>query len=198
MPWGMAEEAGFAAGWLAAHGIDGASALSDHLTQRRGADWSAGRPVLVGAHWQATGGLDLCPIYFGATLSDYAHLMIGQGGQRITTDAVHCPILLIPFLDAIAARTDLTLLIGWTDGQMQIGGAIDALRAAAAVLAPIKARPLSILCLAATGVEPIPLQTPPLVPAGTIAALDAFALRTTVPATATSRRGAGAVSGDHD
>lgn len=198
LTWGMAEEAGFAAGWLAAHGIDGASVLLEHLTRRTEIAGSARHPDLVRAHWQATGGLDLCPIALGAALSDHAHMMIGQGDHPITTDAVHCPVLLVPFLDAIAMRNNLSLLLLWTDDQMQIGGDVSALRAAAAVLAPIKAVPVSILCFAATRAEPFPLQTPPLVPAGTIAALNAFAFCTTVPATATSRHGAGAVLSDND
>ena len=196
MPWGLAEEAGFAAGWLAAHGIDGASALLERLTHRHGT--AAGPATMINAHWQAPGGQSLCPIALGAALSDHSHLIIGPGRDRITTDRVLCPVLLLPFLDAIARHQSSTLALIWTGGQLHTGANIKVFRAGAALLAALAETPLSIGSMPATGVKPLPLQPAPLVAADTFAGLDGLALRTTVPATETSRRGAGAVSGDND
>ena len=144
------------------------------------------------------GGHSLCPIALGAALSDHAHLIIGPGRDQITAERVHCPVLLLPLLDAIVARRGTPVLLGWTGGQMQIGADVGTFPAGAALLVSMNQTPLLIHSMAATGVEPFPLMTAPLVAATTIAGLDAFALRTTVPATETSRRGAGAVSGDND
>ncbi len=198
MAWGLAEEAGFAAGWLAAHGVDGATALFRHLAQRPNRDWSAARASLVDGHWRAYTGHNLCPIVLGAALSDHAPLIIGPEGGQINTDQVERPVLLLPFLAAIAARQGSAAMLAWAGGQVRIGGDHSAFLKGAALLTLTNAAALSIQFPEVTGIEPFPLQTTPRVPSETIAGLDGFALRTTVPATETSRRGAGAIAGDND
>lgn len=91
MAWGLAEEAGFAAGWLQAHGIDGAGALAAYLDGGLGV-----APVASPGHW--TGAGPLCPIATGAALSDFRDLPAGALPLRL--DPVAHPVLLRPFLGA--------------------------------------------------------------------------------------------------
>jgi hypothetical protein len=77
MPWGLAEEAGFAVHWLEAHGAPGAAALSRHLE---------GGPILNNA----------CPILRGVEWMDAGIIPTGSVG------AVRQPLLLLPFLSSVA------------------------------------------------------------------------------------------------
>ena len=90
-PWGLAEEAAYAARWLAGHGFDGVTPLARLLEQcAKGnpADWT---PVIA-ERWEAPGGT-LCPIIAGAALSDRAD-RLNNGPLPLGTVAE--PLLLLP------------------------------------------------------------------------------------------------------
>ncbi len=193
MSWGLAEEAGFAAGWLAASGIDGAGALLDNLQH-----WASGAILVRDRHWTATADATLSPIALGATLDDHAALADGPWSAPITIAITHQPILLVPFLVRAAKVCAKPLALTWSGGSLVIptGGDVDA--TALSALSHVEATTLTLSPTSdvprceTTGRTTAPLS------AVTLEKLNTLALRTTVPASDTSRRGAGAATSDND
>lgn len=191
--WGLAEEAGAAAGWLAAQGFDGLPTLLTLLGTRDRA-----RPVPAPGHWSSTTGAPLCPIETGAALLDRARLPDGPFAGPLLLGPVACPLLLLPFLARATALVAQSLRLVLPDAalaisaQGQVDGTEAARRLATATLA---------LSLAPAGDDaPLP-AAPAALPAialTSLAALEALALATTVPASATSRAGAGSDGSDND
>ncbi len=196
--WGLAEEAGFAAGWLAAQGIDGTGAFLALLTEKltNPAENAAPRPTP--GHWQSAAQRPLCPITLGAALTDCALLADGPFSRDTRLDPVMAPLLLVPFLARAAQMCDRQVLVDGQDGQLLItsNGAFDG-RAAVSFLGR---GPLA-LTLRSTQSPEAPQGGParlPLVSLAVLEGLNALALRTTVPATDASRRGAGSSTTDND
>lgn len=193
MSWGLAEEAGFAAGWLAACGVDGAGALLDHLQH-----WASGGILVRDRHWTATADATLSPILLGATLDDHAALAAGPWSAPITIAAAHQPILLVPFLVRAAKVCAEPLALIWPSGSLVIptGGDMDATGMTALSRVEVTTLTLSPASdgpqCEATGRTTAPLS------AATLEKLNTLALRTTVPASDASRRGAGAATSDND
>ena len=188
MPWGLAEEAGFAARWLQARGIDGPGALLGHL------DWLAGRDA-SDLSPRSTSDLTprcdgpLCPIATGATLSDVRQVPDGPLGPVIS------PILLLPFLHSLARATGLSVRAVWQGGTVNIRpmGAISG--DVADLIATERAN--FELSLSDTG--PDPATTADARPtADCLARLNDYAMNITVPATQSSRVDAGAGTSDND
>lgn len=197
MSWGLAEEAGFAAAWLVQHGIDGPSHLHAHLAQAQDRAWADLCPTVAPGVWQAPAGRALCPIALGATLCDYAGLPEGiKAGSSLRIGTVDHPVLLIPFLAGIAASDNILFDIAWTGGAASLDGGHRALLIAADALAGQKVP----ITLTARRGKPLPaiLGKTPDIPARTIAALNALAMRTTVPSSESSRAGAGSTTTDND
>jgi hypothetical protein len=194
--WGLAEEAGFAAGTLAAQGIDATAPLLSFLTEKLTV--GVGTPRPMAGHWQSTDHLRLCPITLGAALCDAALLPDGPFGQETRFDPVAYPILLLPFIVRAAQISSKAVVIDWQDGHIRIAanGAFDRLAALhwtqmkdlAMTLrqgADIKVKQGCSIGLAA-------------ISTASLEGLNALALKTTVPATDTSRRGAGSATADND
>lgn len=193
MSWGLAEEAGFAAGWLAVRGIDAAEAVLALLRN------SEQRGIAVrDRHWTAAGDAALCPIQLGATLDDHAALEAGPWFGPITIGAVRQPILLVPFLARAAKSCAKPLVLIWPGGALVIlaSGEVD----------PAVMTALSRVAVTSLTLSPA-FDAAPCIAWGrkmaafstaTLDSLNIFALRTTVPASDTSRRGAGAASSDND
>lgn len=97
--WGLAEEAGRAARWLAAHHCDGPSMLLALLREIDGA-LSRYYPARKGNTWTSPSGA-LCPVCTGAALSDRAAEL--DDGDTIRLPSVIQPAILLPFA-AMAAR----------------------------------------------------------------------------------------------
>jgi hypothetical protein len=199
MSWGMAEEAGFAASWLTTRGIDGPCQLLAHLTAAEGRAWGDLCPSVAPGTWTAASGQTLCPIVLGATLSDHTSLPGGLIAGPIVVGPVDHPVLVIPFLSAIAGALGGILSMEWGEGRAEIHstGAI-----APSVVAALEGQTGIVLTLSMrVGTALAPPRTPQTVPAiaaDTITALNAFALLTTVPASDASRAGAGAATSDND
>lgn len=207
MSWGMAEEAGFAASWLTARGIDGPRHLLAHLTAAQGRPWGDLCPQVAPGAWTAAKGKTLCPIALGATLSDHADLPGGLGAAPSHTGPSHTgpivagpvdhPLLVIPFLCTIAAAFGKTVVMDWPEGHLDIDSA--------GTIAPSEVSSLQgqtgvtlTLSLRSGGPTDPHRVACPAIAAQTIAGLNAFALRTTVPASDASRAGAGASTNDND
>jgi hypothetical protein len=194
MSWGLAEEAGFAARWLYARGLDGPAVLLAHLDWADGRPWDAVRPVAAGNLWTQDGGL-LCPIALGTAISDFAAL--GRAGNDAIAGPVHRPVLVLPFLHALARASGSTMALAWAGHRVtvgpegEIGGDI-------ALLSAVECAELEISAGAKAAAEPRrPDRAAPL-SAQTLSRLDDFAMRTTVPASASSRADAGSAAGDND
>lgn len=196
--WGLAEEAGFAAGWLAAHGIDGTGTLLALLTQKLGKPAESGTPRPMPGHWQNPGQHPLCPVTLGAALCDSALLSDGPFSRETHIDLVAFPILLLPFLARAAQIRGKPTVIGWQGRRLLItaNGAFDQ-QAAASWIAR---KDLAMTIRQTT--EPEDLQNGlsllPPVSMAILNGLNELALRTTVPATVASRQGAGSSTADND
>ncbi len=191
--WGMAEEAGRAARWLAAYGLPGPEALAAVLKKVDGAV-ARYAPRPTGVAWQSEAGR-LCPIAAGAALSDRAQEIVE--GTRFEVGPVVLPLLVVPFLSR-AAR-DLGCQISMSGNGFRVvatprGPACDSWDALCS------ARDAALSIALATAAPCLPLQ------AGSAACpvavelwreIDAFAQRTYVPASEASRR-TGAGAGLHD
>ena len=106
MSWGMAEEAAFAARWLAEQGLDGLTLLAHHLTR------PTAPPTYHNHRWQAAGAT-LCPIATGAALSDHFHLPEGPLTHPVELRNLSAPALILPFLATSAARSGVVIMAQW-------------------------------------------------------------------------------------
>lgn len=194
-PWGEAEEWGFSAAWLARRGQPWIAPLLGCLSgQMQGQRSGQGGPVeMAPGRWRGAG--PLCPVRLGLALADFATLPEGPAAGLIDLGDVDHPLLLVPFV-SLAARTagvwftltadDAPPLVIGPDGLGQ--GTL-----------PERAH----LRLAPTGPsDPAAIQTAEALAApvtrAQLAALEALALKMTVPSSARSERGAGAAGDDQD
>lgn len=198
MSWGMAEEAGFAAAWLAARGIDGPGILLAQLRSALGRQWADICPVVQDGVWHAANGGRLCPVTLGAALCDFVALPQGVMAQApLQVGPVDHATLLLPFLATLAGTHRASVVLHWPGGEVVVGpddrvsGDIDALRQSGAVSAKLSLRPAA---------APHPVTNPARleISALTLGELNDLALKTTVPASEASRVGAGAASSDND
>lgn len=181
--WGLAEEAAFAARWLAERGLDWAAVLLARCEARVSDTMTVDGTSIRGAA--------LCPLRVGAFIAD-----AGLGSEGLAVRDVVVPLLLLPFLARAEAPGPIAVGLGggarvWiaagqlygTEGLAGLPGVAsvtitpDAPGAAAVALLP---RPRPVACVVAQG-------------------LAAFEQRTYVPASAQSRlAGAGAGLSDND
>jgi hypothetical protein len=198
MPWGLAEEAGFAAGWMAARGVDGASVLLAHLTARPvGCEAIA----IENRVWSAQAGCGLCPIAVGAALDDHARLEEGVGSGPVTIMNLRYPGLVTPHLARLAHVSKAALVLSWDGGGTQISAtgevdSVDLLAFLQVSMTRLIVSPCDPMASAIIVTNFTPADICPLTSA-TLAGLNALAMRTTVPASEQSRRGAGASSIDN-
>ncbi|MCV2863754.1 DUF3726 domain-containing protein [Defluviimonas sp. WL0075] len=189
--WGDAEEAGFAAGWLHAHGLDGSSVLLTHLETG-----AANRPIVGQGHWRPAGAGPLCPIATGATLSDYCTLPEGAlGGGGLTVEAVASPVLLLPFLSRNATRLGHGIAVSFPGGAVIVEGA----GAIAGDLGLLVAQGTATLLMKpCTSAAAAPHRAPAGCVGTVLARLNRLAMQTTVPPSDRSRGDAGSGTDDND
>lgn len=103
--WGIAEEAGKAARWLCANGLDGCAVLAACLSRDPG-----GVPESLGsADWHSAAG-DLCPLRTGAAVSDMAAKVAKSG---VVLKRQSFPLLVLPFAAALARQGKTAVALGW-------------------------------------------------------------------------------------
>jgi hypothetical protein len=192
--WGHAEEAGFAAGWLHARGIDGSTALLARLEGAAGRAWSDLCPVVGAGKWAARGSIPICPVALGAALSDHCELPEGRLAGGLCVGPVSHPVLVLPFLARIAGVLGTPVRLRFDGGGIDIGP--DRLSGDADCLAGLAEAAFTL----SSGPGPAGPGRPPAYgcPQATLGALGDLALRTTVPRSARSRADAGAGTGDND
>ncbi|MCV2880727.1 DUF3726 domain-containing protein [Actibacterium sp. XHP0104] len=195
LSWGHAEEAGFAAGWLHAHGIDGAAALLAHLEKAAGKPWDELCPKVAAGLWLPAGKGAICPLILGSSLSDYGSLPEGSLDAGLAIGPVSQPVLVVPFLARLARSSGHPIAMRFATGTVYVGG--DHISGDIKVLVDL-AETRADLSAADTVPETAPCQADYECDAATLAALGVFAMRTTVPPSERSRSDAGAGTDDND
>lgn len=197
LAWGLAEETGKAARWLAACGLDWSSTLVGLLADH--AELAAPAPGARAMLSPSRPGKPLSPIVTGAHIDDIA-LLAGD----LSIAATAWPLWLLPFAARAADETGAAVILGWKDLTVTIwpyGG--DVSGDAAALLAPVAdsvawSHVLPGAVTTATG-TPLARATRSAVAEHDWAALVALGARTFVPASSRSRlQGAGAGLVDND
>ncbi len=196
MSWGLAEEAGSAARWLAARGLPGVPALAGLLTQNDGRPYQdlAPRPAET---WRARSGA-LCPVCTGAAIADRLDAL---GENPLVLLDVSYPLLLLPFL-AGRAKGERPLILDWNGLSVVIDARGHRINPGGAETLSAHAASRVQVCqgTAQDAPEPVsPAAGEVDVPDGTWQILQSLALRTYVPATEASRKkGAGSRLDDND
>lgn len=194
LSWGLAEEAGRAAGWLVVHGLDGADALLAEL-DRRATRCQA--PDVARGRWRATGAAPLCPIATGSALDDFAGLEEGLAEDTaLTVGPVGAPVLLLPFLVNIAEALGGAVTMRWDGGELALDGR-GIVRGDVGALAAQDDAVLELFVSREAGAG---RAGPAPCPVGrdTVLDLNALAMKTTVPSSEQSRADAGSAGGDND
>lgn len=197
LSWGLAEEAGKAARWLAERGEPGADMLAGRLADIDGVAYGDLAPADHDGVWSAPRGV-LCPLVAGPMLSDRAGDI--AAGDELVFATTADPAFLAPYAAAVAKQTGRAVTLRWdgvavtvTAGGLTVDGPRDRLHVA--VTEKVTCAP------AATAPAPSSsgrTQRRP-VDADAWRRLDAFAQRTFAPATEASRlAGAGAGLEDND
>ncbi len=185
MPWGLADETGFAVSWLQARGIPGLAALCRYLNWR---DYG----TLTQWPNSTTGASCYCPIAIGAAYLD------GALSAVITIETIREPVLILPFIAMRSGTQPVKVELGELCLHVSAIGVLS--------------RYLDTnLLLDQAGCRVSAAINPPSIPAPTetqrvpscfyscVAELQRFAKRTYAPATEASRLvGAGAGLNDND
>ena len=192
--WGIAEEAANAVGWLCANGIDGTAVLLAAIVAP-----TVNAPDTSNDFWVSSDGKPLCPLMTGAALSDFATSIFAANDDHLQVGPVWQPVLLLPFMAQCAATMGGSIAIEWDGRKLVVGNGI---KTDAETLSTFLSASIATISLSLSGdlFDPDSTMTSfALASPHTIAALDALAMRTTVPATEQSRNsGAGAGTSDND
>jgi len=198
MSWGLAEEAGFAAAWLAMRGLDGPGALLAQIREAKDRPWREICPVVAPGRFQAADGGALCPIALGSALCDHACLPEAAMDESVLrVGPVSHPVLLLAFLSDFARRRGGSIRLVWPRGMVLLS-ADGRMTGDLAELATESRLEGDLSVQGEAPNAPTAPCEPLYVSAEILNELNAFALRTTVPASEASRAGAGATAGDND
>ncbi len=192
MSWGLAEEAGQAAGWLAMHDLPGTEAFAGLVSDLDEVPYDDVAPQIDKSTWNAK-EKPLCPVIAGVAYCDMLP------AEPIVLSSLAYPLILAPFV-AVASRLQLqSLQIAWSSVFITCTpDGIDCSSDTAGLLSPLASD---------VSISPCGFPSNPRTAAkrrGTIdpearEILERFAHRTYVPASEASRlSGAGAGLTDND
>jgi len=194
--WGIAEEAAWAARWLAGFGLPGpgalASLLAEHEIRGHAALWVRTSSEV----WRGESGA-LCPLSAGTALADCARELGLSEGREIRMHGVLQPLLLLPFAESAAEVLAHPVKLCWQGVQATCDGTLSIAEAEPGALGLSQA---DVTCCAtsergrAFAEQRLSRHT---APAQVWESLDRFARRTYAPATEASRL-LGAGAGDND
>jgi len=195
LDWGLAEEAGKAARWLAAFGLPGPEIVLAQLESLAGVDYTAVMPDCGREPWQAPGGL-LCPVVTGAALADRSAQLVA--GKDFELGRTAYPLLLVAILGQAARHHEVAFATAWDgvqvncfgDGLQILGDRDDLLRAATE----------TVRCWRddSAVAELRPSTRAYQIDEATFKRIDTLAFQTYVPASEASRAGAGPALTDND
>ncbi len=192
LPWGLAEEAGKAARWLAMHGIQCLPVFAAWFEENDGRAYDEIAIMQIEGCWRARGGT-LCPLIAGAAMVDRAGEI--AGGRPVELARVAWPILFVPFAATVATATGASIALEWPGARFTFADGCVRLDAALDATVEVSARHASCgrLAGAAHGTLVKPEIAGCAVDESVWSRLDGFVQRTYVPASDESRRkGAGA------
>jgi hypothetical protein len=193
--WGLAEEAGKAARWLAAFDLPGPEITLAHLQQIDAKDHKNFFPADTNDVWQSRGDY-LCPVVSGAALADRASQLLA--GKEFELGRIAYPILLVATVGQAARCHKNTFITSWSDVRVSCyekGIRIEGDRED--LLLPVAE---SATCRQSSDHKPqqLPSTMAYSIETDIWKAIDALAFKTYAPATAESRAGAGAGLTDND
>ncbi len=195
LDWGIAEEAGKAARWLAAFALPGPELMLAHLESLRGKQYRDVIPDCAADPWRAPGGW-LCPVITGAALADRSAQMLD--GRVFALGPTAYPLLLAATVGQAARCHRTVFTTAWADVRvscfengLSIAGNRDDL-----LLAEVDA----VDCRQDDLAEPqqLPSTLAYAIDDTIFRRIDRLAFETYAPATAESRTGAGAGLTDND
>jgi len=198
LSWGLAEEAGWAARFLAAHGLSCLSAVIALFEWRQGRAHVNVAPRIEGPLWRASGGC-LCAIATGTAWLDFATPSMLR--EPVEFGRISAPALLAPFIAESAKRLARPLalrfsaaIVSFSPDRMWLTGSRDAFLGASAealTLCALDSLPSSPASPITSGGIPVDDHI--------WSQLAEYAARTYVPSSADSRLyGAGAGLLDND
>lgn len=191
--WGLAEEAANAVVWLCLNGIDGTAVLLAAIVAPTFA-----APEVSNELWINIDGKTLCPLTTGTAIVDFASSVFGRKDLRTQIGPVRQPALLLPFLSQCAEVIGGSFVVEWDGRNLHVGNGIST---DIETLSTFISTSVATIVLRRSDhmIKPVCTKQFALASPHTIAALDALAMRTTVPATEQSRKGgAGAGTSDND
>ena len=195
LDWGIAEEAGKAARWLAAFGLPGPEFMLAHLQQIEGNDYSSFIPDCNLEPWQSTAGI-LCPVISGAAIADRSARLLT--GKQFTLGSTAFPLLLAATVGQAARCHRSVFTSSWAgvrvscyENGLSIEGNRDDL-----LISEVAA----VNCRQDDGVSPqqLPSTQAYRIDMQSWQLIDQLAFKTYAPATEASRAGAGAGLTDND
>ena len=195
LDWGIAEEAGKAARWLAAFNLPGAELLLYQLQNIEGKDYRGLIPDCSRPVWQAASGT-ICPVIAGAALADRSAQMLER--KVFELSGVAFPLLLAATVGQAARCHQTVFTTSWAgvsvscyEHGLSIDGNRDDL-----LLEKVD----SVSCYQNEGSSPqqLPLTMAYSIEVDIWQQIDALAFKTYAPATEESRAGAGAGLTDND
>ncbi|MEM7564065.1 MAG: DUF3726 domain-containing protein, partial [Pseudomonadota bacterium] len=189
LDWGIAEEAGKAARWLAAFDLEGPEYTLNHLLELRDQDYRRFIPDVKKSPWQASGDL-LCPIITGAAIADRSAGLLQ--GEKFELADVAYPLLLAATIGQAARCHRAVFTTAWADVRVSCfenGISIEGNRESLSMV-----RTESVSCYLDNLSEPqvLPSTLSYGIDENTFQRLDELAFQTYAPATEASRAGAGA------
>lgn len=195
LDWGIAEEAGKTARWLAAFDLPGPEIMLTHLNKLARSDYQDHIPDCDLEPWQSSGAA-LCPVVTGAALADRAALMIN--GRPIKLGPTAYPLLLAGALGQAARFHHTAFTLCWAGLRMtcfshgiSVAGERDSL-----LLTEVP----HVCCCQEDLSDPGQVASTRAysIDESVFREIDALAFQTYVPATEESRAGAGAGLTDND
>ncbi len=194
--WGVAEEAGKAIRWLAAHGLPGPELLAKLLKSIEHRGYSEFAPTLTDRVLRAESGA-LSPLVAGAVLSDLAAEI--AVGREFKFEATRLPLLIAPYAAFSAKLKNITIELCWhgakltmtPDSGLLVEGDTEAINVWSVD---------NIFCQPVAGdiATELPGEKGRAVDTETWDCLNTFAYRAFAPSTESSRLGAGARLIDND
>ncbi len=197
LSWGIAEEVVFSIGWLESKGIAGASELLALLDIGSGPSWGLRGPTIASEGWLAPTSQPICPILCGAAISDFAQRTEADCDKTsLRLPPMFRPILMLPFVAGLAASRGINIRMVCGDivmAEVDHSGAVVSVSSAFPDVS-------SVTISGGEGLDPRSETKRDLLPMSpeNYAALNRYALKTTVPASEASRAGAGAGGTDND
>ncbi len=191
MAWGIAEEAGKTARWLASHGLPGPELLLDLLELNDGRDYEEIAPLTTKGSWVSRAGR-ICPLIAGAAISDCSAVLSTKRAFELGSTSF--PLLLVPYMENCAKDIGMPVELSWPGVVLSVspqgGFWVDGDNQAVLVdVAPF------VHCkVSKVGDRPWSFSKPvrPMIDASIWERLENFAHRTYAPATEESRKlGAG-------